>query len=331
MKKYIALFALICILFSSIAVNLVYADTATKEYRVWLNERNKYLAENGYGGGEFYYNYPYMEFCTLTVLLYTDVAKEFVFEKHEYDGKGHGPCLTIAEDWFYGFTPFEENQYETGFWLTSPQISEVVQSCLGEYGAEDLCALRACVQRFGITKAELIEANRKMQEEPESVRELLSFLTDDDFRLVKKENELYCLAPLPDFAIEALYLEDDAAAYRLLSKPYAVYMKEYNRMFTVWELRDFSSPVESFVQCDLTSDAVGDFIAFCEKKYADDICYEAGGTMGKMSDRMAYVKSVREAQLAAAKTGDGAMSALWVIALALSALTVVAVKRKRRI
>ena len=42
-------------------------------------------------------------------------------------------------------------------------------------------------------------------------------------------------------------------------------------------------------------------------------------------------RDAREAQLQAAQTGDGAVAALWVVAIALPALAFVTIKRKRRI
>jgi hypothetical protein len=207
--------------------------------------------------------------------------------------------------------------------MTSPEIDAAIQTKdMNEWRPNRLeynSHLRKCVQYFGITKEELKEANRKMQEEPDSIRTLFPFLTDDQFEGARKDNGLFCYEPLADFMIEALYLEDEEAANNLLCEPYAVYVEDLDRAVTLKMLYDGDLGFSDLLACDLTSDWVGRFLEI------------EGYIKGEIVTARERIIAARDAQLKASQTGDGAVSALWVIAFAIPALAFVTIQRKRRI
>ena len=317
MKRIIGLTLLICCVLCTVSTTVgavsLYDDLYSKRQEYLLQKYGDEVYSISGTWGEDYYSFPYVDGCRLTVLLYTEAAKELTFVKHEHiDGLQNG--LSVTSDWFFGM----ENSRAI-YHLTSPELDEVTKDCESYRGVEIRSQLKACIEYFDISKDELIAANQKMQENPNSIRELFPFLSDAEFEAAKKENGMFCIEPLADFMIEALYMDDTEMAYNLLRKPYAVYVKEMDRMITSREIDESTLDVNDLSYCDLTLDAMGEFVDFCEKVQGID------------SGKIALLRSAREAQLAAAKTGDSAVSALWVIALSLPALTVVAVKRKRRI
>ena len=92
--------------------------------------------------------------------------------------------------------------------------------------------------------------------------------------------------------------------------------------------------VELFDSVDMTTEAFGCFIedlktAFKRRPHLFENVESPDGRTAK--EKLEYLEAAREAQLKAAQTGDGAVSALWVIAFAIPTLAVVTVKRKRRI
>ena len=325
MKRIIALVIIVATMLSclSVSINTVYADDVTSEYQALLEEKAEYLKDFEGSGEIGKYLYPLLEEASLTVLLYTDVASNFTFNKTVNTEDGLGDLfpayyhVLYATNW-YLLDCNEINEAIADAWLNKKV--NYVHDNLPE-GAEYISGLRACIQYFDITKEELIEANRKMQEEPDSIRDLLGFLSDKEFEGARFGNGLFCHKSIPNFVIEALYIENDEMAYRLLTKPHSVYIKEFNRVITAWELANYwgdnigwGNNIEVLLSCDLTSDAMGDFIRNNRVQNID------------------VLEAAREAQLKAAQTGDGAVNALWVIVFAIPALAaVILVKRKKRI
>ena len=329
MKRIIAIVIMVATMLSclSVSINTVYADDATSEYQALLAEKAEYLKDFEGSGEIGQYLYPLLEEAGLTVLLYTDVASNFTFNKTKIEDEFDN--YVFWEDFvpsyyhvFYAYGEYllecnEINEAIADAWVNQ-KVSYVHENL--PTGAEYISGLRACVQYFGITKEELIEANRKMQEEPDSIRTLLGFLTDNEFEGAKWDHGLFCYKPIPNFVMEALYMENDEMAYQLLTKPHSVYIKDLNRVITAWELSNYwgnnivwGNDIHVLLSCDLTSDAMGDFIRNNRVQNID------------------VLEAAREAQLQAAQTGDGSLNALWVIAFAIPALAFVTIQRKRRI
>ena len=305
-------------LFTCVAPLSVSADES--DYTDLLVQRQAYLKEK-YGDvgrmtGENYWCHTYLSGVDLTVLLYTDDAKEWTFEKcwHGADND----FLSASSRWFSNGTAAH---------AVCPQIDAALNvtdrrkewCCDIEYSSY----LRKCIQYFNITKEELKEANRRMQEEPDSIREMFSYLSDIEFEYYRKDNGLFCVEPLADFMIEALYLEDDEVANNMICEPHVVYVKDIDaamsmRMF--WDDIDWN--VDDVLRCDLTSDWMGRFLEFASKQSDIDLFYH----------ELNLLIAAREAQLAAKETGDGAVQGVIVLALAIPALAATFILRcKKRI
>ena len=317
MKRIIGLILLICCVLCTVSTTVaavsIYDDLYSKRQEYLLQKYGDEVYSISGTWGEDYYFFPYVDGCRLTVLLYTEAAEELTFVKHEHiDGLQNG--LSATSDWFFGI----ENSRAI-YHLTSPELDEATKDCENYRGIELRSQLKACIEYFDISKDELIAANQKMQNNPNAIRELFPFLSDAEFEAAKKGNGMFCIEPLADFMIEALYMDDTEMAYNLLRKPYAVYVKEMDRMVTSREIDENALDVNDLSHYDLTSDVMGEFVDFCEKVQEVD------------SGKIVILRSAREAQLQAAQTGDSVVTALWVVAIALPALAVVTVKRKRRI
>ena len=264
---------------------------------------------------EFYYTDPTVS-GSLTVLLYTDLAKELTFELEEDESGGNVVCsgsssvLLVWGDYF----------------ITSPEVSAAIRSFYKEtkYGVRR-SVLRDCIEYFDISKEELMNAYKKMKEDPASICDYFDFMSKDDKIWKDKEAVEQWVTggtEWPEFIIEALYLDDEELAYRLLCKPYSVYIPEIGSVMTDYEVIYSSSGwgigVEELATFDMTTDHMEAFLQYL--RIDGHIPLE----------KLEYLEAAREAQLKASQTGDGSVNALWVIAFVLPALAVVTVKRKRR-
>ena len=181
---------------------------------------------------------------------------------------------------------------------------------------------RYIVQSLGITSEELHEAYRKMREEPETARQTLSFLSDDEFEIYLKG--LKRLTDPENFMIEAACMENDDQGEMLLAVPGNVYIKELGYSVSVQRIMSQTMNKESFLDYDLTTES---FVRFM-----DDLQTLAAKGWWKIdADKYEFLIEEQARQLSAAETGDNAVTALWVVALALPALAVVTLKRKRKI
>ena len=215
-KKIFALLLTICMLLSTVGLFTAYAeDTLLEEkYAALYAEKEEYLKEHTE------YNSIYYEESMLTILLYTDTAKDWNYERISFDAvyggyEGEQFGVSILK-MFFG----------AGFFIKCSEIVELSKNCNymrwydGAYHDRDgsllkgTSLLRECIKHFDISKEELISANKKMQEDPYSVFELFPMLSDHDIVSFSVDNIKKRV--LPEFIIEALYLEDDRAANTLL-------------------------------------------------------------------------------------------------------------------
>ena len=309
--------------FSVLTVNAEdkYADLFEQKldyfYDLW--SRDLYSAPSSYWG----IHSAFPNELDLTLLLYTETAKSFTFKKIEtedvdYSVGGDPPHWSDGETCFSG----------DDFYISCPEIDKMVEKNY-VFRGQGKSYLRACVQKYGISKKEIIAARKKAQEDPESIRELLPFLTDEEFKSAKNSKTgLYIKGIIPDYAIEALYIKDDDVANSLLGRPEAVYVKEIGRMITVNEL-SFNTPekldeqyinLEDLNNYDLTTPGFGAFIEWRIRK------------MDSLDNLYGEVNSIREYQLANPKppsTGEEVyLIPVALVSLALGALVIYPRRRK---
>ena len=306
-KRYMILMITLSLLMSTTFSMCIqsYADNVYEGYEDLFEQRKEYLNEFGLPPGDDFMATaePFIPEVSLTVLLYTDVAKSFTFKKDEDSDEAH---LTSGETWFCSYGDYH---------LESPEIDKAIGATVNKYGivdrSEKSSHLRACIQYFDISKEELIKANELMQENPDAIRELLTCLSDGEYEMARRENGMFCYRPIPDFAMEALYLEDDLIANNLLCPKWAVYFGDsLNRVITAWEISvGYLIQTDELAACDLTPKWIGDFIA----RY-------------NFSD----LAAAREAQLQAKPAGDSAVPSVLVLTLAVPTLGVLVLAKKKR-
>ncbi len=220
------------------------------------------------------------------------------------------------------------------------ELKEMIESCenLDPTFAPSArtAAYRNVVQTLGITSEELHEAYRKMREEPEYARNILSYMDDAEFAYISscfKE----CRIP-PNFVIEAACLADDDQAEMLLAVPGNVYIKE--RGYTIPCIDIYATfhgadtSVEEFKNFDLTTDSFDKF--FADMESGDVVEGRFGPCLGKdgrtPKEKHEYLLAELDRQLAAKETGDSTVTSVLVLALAVPTLgALVWVKKKRRI
>ena len=300
-----------------------FGETDNSYYKELLEQKQEYI-QNHYTNEEYYEYYFYHPLFSpsLVVLLYTDIGEELTFEKEP--DEADGDTMGMQHNWF---------KYGSGC-LRSPELTQATKACSTfPYAVrESVSGLRECIQYFDITKEELLAGFKLMKENPDAIRPLLTVLTDEEYEREKGEDGTFGETDWPEFVIEALFMEDDAMAHRLLTKPFAVYVPELGRVVETNELNyelyynstapDHYVTFDRLKSYDLTSDAIGEFIEYQMQRLQNhDTPY---------ARELAELAAAREAQLKAAQTGDGAVNALWVVALAMPALAVVVLARKKR-
>ena len=153
-----------------------------------------------------------------TVLLYTEHAKDFTFGVvgEDFEATEMGDYVTYGSVvCAFGFGD--------GKRLYVKELVEIGKSCYQEYGIEVYPPLYYFVRAFDIDKEELKQAYTKMKTEPESIRELLSCLSDEEFeRAVSLSG--YGDINHPDWVFDALYLDDEEEARALLCRCCCTYI-----------------------------------------------------------------------------------------------------------
>ena len=311
MKKLISIILALTLVLPCVSIFVldVNAKDNYDEYKELFEQRKEYIYNTNYFWGEQYYGYPYSVADVKTILLYTSLANEISVEKEvpEIMGDGYMDVSLI-------------NSYNNNYYVVSPEIDEIYDSLPvdadGEY-KDYGPILYHCVRYFDISKEELKKANKKMQDDPDSIRELLSFLTDEEFEDAKYDNGLFCACPLQDYEIEALYIEDKFIAYNLLVEKYGVYVEEYDETVCI-ESKDkyYHDFWDDYANCDLTSQIYGDFFEYCE-------------ALSFNIPEIPYMKAEREKQLANPKTGEP----VYLVPVAIASLTLgiyAAYPRKKR-
>jgi len=126
------------------------------------------------------------------------------------------------------------------------------------------------VKYFDISKEELLQAYKTMEENPDVIRPLLSCLSDKEYESVKGSDGTFGRKP-SDFKIEALYIEDDALAHRLLCDVYSVYVKEFGSVITAYEVfhtwqgeERYEIDTEELIICDLTGEEFAEFLTYAQ-------------------------------------------------------------------
>ncbi len=227
--------------------------------------------------------------------------------------------------------------------LYSPELSEIYWASYPKEGngIPGISKIRNLVKTLDISKEEFYSAYEKMKNEPDAVRNLVSCLTDEDFNLylekVKKNS-------LPTkFIAEAIFLKDDAQSHYLLSKTGTIYIPELGyalvtkilmtdcinyHKYADWQVEYIAK------NCDLTTKGFEYYLKNLRKlltvQSTNFLSYYDFPEGQTPLEQLEYLEAAREAQLKAAQTGDGAVTTLWVVAVAIPTLAVLVLARKKR-
>lgn len=167
--------------------------------------------------------YGYVERAIL--LLYTDAASEFTFSRsYAYaEGEPIEGIFPIAPILTFG------NPENACTWIHCDQIEEILKPYYDNYPF--LCGdrsgvpyLRVLVKAFDISKEELYAAREKWFDDPLFIIDQIP-LTKEEAELYEEKQRAYPATKdklIPDFMIEALYLEDEAQACQLLLHPWCL-------------------------------------------------------------------------------------------------------------
>jgi len=325
-KLFLILLLVLAMVTSSISAVLSNANQSTED--LWA-EKIAYESERSIGVGERENQWDIYYELSWQFIPYTKAGKDLVYEikTEEFAGEyPYPPYLYVL-------------RYAQDSVLYSQELIDIYHESLivPTDDRPGVCNTRKMLQSLGITEEDMRNAYERMKNEPESIREILSCLNNEEFEgyLASIEQRLSIMEkyPTPDFVISALFLENETEAQYLLSKTGAVYVPELGyALFT--DMLIGGTSAEEIVQHDLTTKGFGYYLKnlrkLIEGGWYSGIHFDSDGRTAM--EKLEYLESAREAQLKAAQTGDGAVSALWVVALAVPALAaVILVKRKRRI
>ncbi|MBE6543222.1 MAG: hypothetical protein E7675_02360 [Ruminococcaceae bacterium] len=259
-KQIIGIILSICMLVSSITMLSISSYAEDSRYNELMAQKKEYLAEHKNYGGELYYLSPLIT-PQITVLFYTDVANELTFEVHNGYTEDHYLNAFLRKGGYSG-------QYFC--FIISPELEQVTSK--SKFLGESRSALRDCIKYFDISKEELLEAFKTMKEDPDAIRPLFDFLTDEEYESMKEPDGTFGSADWPEFVIEAMFIEDDKKAHDLINYPYAVYVPELERVLTnheidrahMWNINEYTT-VDKLLTFDLTSDTMGEFIQYIKR------------------------------------------------------------------
>ena len=324
MKKTFIVFGTVTLILAIMCSG--FTSSADSTFSELWEEKRVYEKEKGYvaTGAESYIHMFYMDYperFSEEFLLFTEQGKALTYEfVSSYEGG-----LDMLGD------------YVSGGYVACPQLSELRMAAMneGKYALTSNSSYRRIIQELGITSDELRAAYKTMQEAPEQARELLPFLSDAQFDQFV-ENMKECSLP-PNFVIEAACMKDDSQGNALMCIPGTVYVPEWEGCVSMVEFFDISCKsngltVDIFDSVDMTTPMMGAFIEDLKTvklSMFNDVDSPDGRTPAQ---KLEYLESARESQLAAAETGDGAVYSVAVLALAIPALAATLIlRRKKRI
>ena len=281
---------------------------------------SKHPVGTGMGDGRVFSMYS----IWLPIFLYSEIVDQFTFEFAYIDAIEES--VISSGPYVWGFDEYEGEMQKV---LYCPQLD----------GGDSWHDARAAIRSLGLTKEQIVAAYQKAATDPESIRDMLFYLSDSEFeQLVNMVRFDRSLTKLPEnFMLEALTMEDEVMAKCLLCKAGAVYLPEYDKIYSTFELfGDAADTYESdfdgfFDGVDLTTREFQYYFQNLKRHVYEESPGYDEYMYGTVLPKMVYLETEMEKQMTAKETGDNAVTALWVIAFALPALAVVTVKRKRKI
>jgi len=287
--KIVIAFLITAMVLSIIPVFSALAETSYEE--LWQQKIQYEKSMEMYSDGTCEHRWAIYYECSWRFIPFTDAGKKLTYE-------------IKTEEHFGEYLPGDMFLIGIDRVLYSPELYDIYYDSLKDSKNDEpgVCRTRKMVQELGITEAEMRNAFEKIKNEPESAREVFSFLSDKEFEeyLFSLEIHLDYMKPMPDFAISALFLDNDTEAQYLLSQKSAVYVPELGYALYKDALM-YDMKVEEIAQFDLTTSGFGYYLANLRKSEEfnlnngyGDFVYKDGRTA---LEKVEYLESAREKQL----------------------------------
>ena len=282
---------------------------------------SKYPVGTGMGDGRVFSKYTIWP----TILLYSEIADQFTFEIAYVDA-GEESVISSGP-YVWGFNEYKGVMQKV---LYCPQLD----------GGGSWHDGRAAIRSLGLTKEQIVAAYQKMENEPEFIRDMLSYLSDSEFeQLVNMIRYDHSLTKLPEnFMLEALTMEDEIWAKRLLCKAGAVYLPEYDKIYSTFELFgdaavSFEPDFDGFFDgVDLTTREFQYYFQNLKRHVYEESPGYDEYMYGTVLPKMVYLETEMEKQMTAKETGDASVVSLCIVLLtAPMMIGMIVTKKKRKI
>ncbi len=207
MKRFLTVLIASAMLFSCVFI-VSFAEGESEYDRLWAQK----VAIDGAlppESMEFEANYPFWN-ISLLLFLHTDIADRVTVKRHEpneYDE---------YEELFYSDSLIIKTP---DFALTIPEFEAVTRErCFHAGSTRELFpAEYLLVLEYGITKEELLDAYKEMNESPEAIREKLPVSQEEWAYLVQYYELFGGEYTIPEYLLDALYQEDELQVMKLFA------------------------------------------------------------------------------------------------------------------
>ena len=325
MKKILSLILTLTLILPCISAFALEALAESDYEKLW-QEKLEYEKDKSvsYGQDNMYslsYGYDY------SFILFTEQRDKLTYTViNKNEGKGNG--IAVSRYW-YSLDSIDN--YDK--MVVSTELLDIVNSCPQHDFESGISAgkseFRHIVRTLGISYDELKNAFYRMENEPEYVREIFSYMTDDEFSDLS--NYFKSRNTPQNFVLEAACMDDDNKAEALLAPPGSVYIKERGMIFSsISLLRNSDLTVEEICNFDLTTNSFAKFISDMENtvdKFGDDEWKDKKGRTP--TEKYALIVAEQEKQLKNPSTGEAVyLIPVALVSLALGALVIYPRRRK---
>ncbi len=325
MKKILSLILTLTLILPCISAFALEAFAESDYEKLW-QEKLEYEKDKSvsYGQDNMYslsYGYDY------SFILFTEQRDKLTYTViNKNEGKGNG--IAVSRYW-YSLDSIDN--YDK--MVVSTELLDIVNSCPQHDFESGISAgkseFRHIVRTLGISYDELKNAFYRMENEPEYVREIFSYMTDDEFSDLS--NYFKSCATPQNFVLEAACMDDDNKAEALLAPPGSVYIKERGMIFSsISLLRNSDLTVEEICNFDLTTNSFAKFISDMENtvdKFGDDEWKDKKGRTP--TEKYALIVAEQEKQLKNPSTGEAVyLIPVAIVSFALGALVIYPRRRK---
>ena len=315
-NKTLSILLIIALLFAMIpafGISALALDvSAQSEYDKLWNEKLTYeMDKKVYYGQDSTYSLSYG--VDFSFILFTNQIDELSYEFiNYYDVDENHTMLSSYWRKLNAYGPVFDGKV-----VASKKLRNIINSCEISESAWSILSgkseFRHIVRTLDISYDELKTAFSRMKNEPEYVRDVFSYMTDDEFLDIAEYFK--SLETPPDYILKAACMKNDEQAESLLASPGSVYIKEKGRTYSSLSVILYSDwfSVDELCEFDLTTKSFVKFISDIDRVYDEFYDYHFNDTgyllfkdeKGRDGlQRYDYIVSNQKKQLANPKTGE---------------------------